>query len=52
MKIAVQGTASNLNISHRIIQNLSFMFGFVKIKILQFNILKYKSNFPGNGISL
>jgi hypothetical protein len=52
MKIAVKDTASNLNISHRIIKNLSFVFGFVKEKHLQFNILKFKSNFSRNGISL
>jgi hypothetical protein len=30
MKVAVQATASNLNISNRVIQNLFFVFGFVK----------------------
>jgi hypothetical protein len=45
MKIAVEDTVSNLNISQRIIQYLSFVFGFVKEKILQFNIAKFSFEF-------
>jgi len=40
MKVAVQAPTSKLNISSRIIQNLSFVFGFVKGTTSQFNIHK------------